>query len=106
MNFESELKKGNMVISECLKCKKITWPPSNFCNHCLNENSWRKCSKYGKIIEFSKKNNIYFCVVELENSLRLLGKITSGNPKIGKEIKIEDCGIKDNNYFLKIKVLE
>jgi uncharacterized OB-fold protein len=41
MNFETELKKGNLVISECNDCKQIVWPPSEFCNQCFNENSWR-----------------------------------------------------------------
>ena len=106
MNFESELKKGNLIISECLKCKKITWPPSNFCNVCLKENSWRKCSTLGTIIEFSKQNDVYFCIVELENSLRAMAKIISGIPEIGKKIKVVECGIEDENYLLKIKVLE
>ncbi len=105
MNFESELKKGNFLISECNHCKKIVWPSSEFCNQCLAKNSWRKCSRIGKIIEFSKQEETYFCVAVIENSIKIIGEITSGRPKIGKEVNIFDCGIVNDNYFFKMKVL-
>lgn len=106
MSFESELKKGNFLLSECKRCKKITWPPSEWCNQCLGTNSWRKSTCKGKIIEFSKKENTYFCVAEIEHSIKILGEIISDNPKIGKSIRIIDCGIKDDNYFFKMKMLD
>ena len=76
MNFESELRNGNFLISECNHCKKIVWPSSEFCNQCLGRNSWRKCSRTGKIIEFSKHKETYFCVVVIENSIKLIGEIS------------------------------
>jgi hypothetical protein len=106
MNFELELKKGNFLISECSHCKKITWPPSEFCNQCLGENSWRKCSGVGEIIEFSKKENTYFGVAEIENSIKIMGEIVSGSPEIGQKVNIIDCGIINDNYFFKMKVLD
>lgn len=106
MNFETELKKGSFVISECNHCRKIVWPPSEFCNQCLNENVWKKCSGAGKIIEFSKKENIYFCVAEIEESIKIIGEIVFGIPEIGKKITVVDCGITNNNYFFKMKVLD
>jgi len=106
MNFESELKKGNFLISECNHCEKIVWPSSEFCNLCLGKNSWRKCSCTGKIIEFSKQEKTYFCVAIIENSIKIIGEITSGRPKIGEEVNIIDCGIVDDNYFFKMKVLD
>jgi len=106
MNFESELRSGNFLISECNLCKKIIWPSSEFCNQCLGRNSWRKCSRTGKIIEFSKYKETYFCVAVIENSIKLIGEITSGSPKIGKEVDIIDCGIVNDNYFFKMKVLD
>lgn len=106
MSFESELKKGNFLISECEYCKKIVWPFSEWCNQCLGKNSWRKCTGKGKIIEFSKKEKTYFCVAEIENSIKLLGEIISDTPKIGKSVIIIDCGISDNNYFFKMKMLD
>ena len=106
MNFESELKKGNFLISECTQCKKIVWPPSEFCDQCLDKNTWRKCSSEGKIIEFSKKENIYFCVAEIENSLKIMGEIVSGTPKIGQEVSIVECGIENDDYFFKMQTLD
>ena len=106
MNFESELKKGNFIISKCNHCRKIVWPPSEFCDQCLNENIWKKCSGTGKIIEFSKKGNTYFCVAEIEKSIKIIGEIAFGIPEIGKQITIVDCGITNNNYFFKMKILD
>jgi uncharacterized OB-fold protein len=105
LNFESELKKGNFIISECSKCKKIVWPPSEFCNLCLGNNSWRKSSGIGKIIEFSKRGNAYFCVAEIEETIRIMCDLVSEAPKIGDQIKIIKCGISNGNYFFKIKVI-
>ena len=33
--FETELKAGNFVTSECSYCEKIVWPPSDYCDYCL-----------------------------------------------------------------------
>lgn len=106
MNFETELKKGEFFISECPKCKKIVWPPSEFCNQCLDHNSWRKSSGKGKIIEYSKKENTYFCVAEIEDSIKIIGELISGKPKVGNQIKICDCGISNGNYFFKIENID
>lgn len=104
MNFESELEKGNFVVPECKKCKKIVWPPSDFCNRCLREVSWRNYSNQGKIIEFSKQNNAYFCLAEFENPVKIMGKITHGIPDIGKYVKIKKCGIKEKDYYFEMSV--
>ena len=104
MNFESELKKGRFLIPECKYCDKIVWPPSEFCNQCFKEVSWRNSSYEGKIIEFSKQNNDYFCLVEIEKSIKIIGKISSGIPKIGQKVKIERCGIKDESYFFEMSL--
>lgn len=82
------------------------WPPSEFCNHCLGDNSWRKSSGVGKIIEFSKRDEVCFCVVEIEESVRIMCELVSGVPKIGKQIELTDCGVSDGNYFFKIRVIE
>lgn len=102
MNFESELKKGNFLISECKYCRIIVWPPSEFCNQCLNENTWRKCFHFGTIIEFSKKEDTYFCIAEFEKSIRIVGKIVSGTPIEKGNVELVECGISDGNYFFKM----
>ena len=105
MNFELELKKGNFIIAECIHCKKIVWPPSEFCNQCFKEVSWRKGSQEGKIIEFSKQNNEYFCLVEIENTIKIMGKLSSGIPNTEQRVKIERCGIKDDKYYFEMSLI-
>jgi len=65
--FETELKAGNFVTSECSYCKKIVWPPSDYCDYCFKEVNWRKVSENGTIVELSRKENDVFCITEFEN---------------------------------------
>jgi uncharacterized OB-fold protein len=106
MNFEDELKKGNFMVSECKVCEKIVWPPSEFCNKCLNETLWKTVSQEGIIIEFSKQNNEYFCVAEFEKSIKIMGKISSGIPEIGKKIKMINCGIRNKSHYFEMSVTQ
>lgn len=105
MNFESELKRGNFIIPECKHCQKIIWPPSEFCNQCFREVFWKKSSYEGKIIEFSKQDNDYFCLVEIENTIKIMGKISAGIPDRGKHIRIKKCGIKDESYYFEMSLI-
>lgn len=106
MKFDSELKKGNFLLSECPNCQKIVWPPSEYCDNCLREVNWQKSSGIGTILEFSKHDDQFFCVAEIDNSLRLMGKIVSGTPDIGKKVTITDCKIDEQNYVVSLKVLD
>ncbi len=101
MSFESELSKGQFCIPECLACKKIVWPPSEFCDNCNEITSLKKGDFEGKIIEFSKQNEDYFCMVEFYNSIRLMAKM-SKIPKKDQIIKISRCGISNGSYFFEI----
>ena len=101
MNFESELSKGNFYIPKCTKCSKIVWPPSEFCNHCFGDISFKNKVFEGKIIEFSRKDEVYFCLVEFEKEIRVMAKMFN-MPKIGQKVKILKCGIVDKNYFFQI----
>ena len=106
MKFESELTKGNFFLSECPNCQKIVWPPSEYCDQCLQEVNWRKSSGEGTIIEFSKQNDRFFCIAEIENAIRLMGQIISGAPEIGKKIIITDCMIDNGNHVVKMRVID
>lgn len=101
MNFESELSKGKFHIPECTVCKKIIWPPAEFCNQCFGAISLKNGNFEGKIIEFSKQNDDYFCLVEFENTIRVMAKI-SREPEIGQLVKILKCGIQDSEYFFQV----
>lgn len=98
MNFEYELSQGKFCIPKCTVCKKIVWPDADFCNHCFGPVSLIKGDFEGKIIEFSRQNDEYFCLVEFEGVVKVIAKI-SKIPKIGQTIKISKCGISDGNYF-------
>jgi hypothetical protein len=101
MSFESELSKGQFCIPECLTCKKIVWPPSEFCDNCNEITSLKKGNFEGKIIEFSKQNEDYFCMVEFYTSIRLMAKM-SKIPKKDQIVKISECGISNGGYFFEI----
>lgn len=104
MKFETELHNGNFVISECKRCNKVVWPASEICNNCLGITSWRNAKTDGRIIEFSKHDQYYFCIAEFDREIRILGRITSGSPSIGDLVKITKCGIREGNYFFEMSV--
>ena len=88
--FETELLNGNFVISNCINCKQVVWPPSNYCNICHNETKWSNSKQVGKIIEFSKKNSSYFGMIELKEKIRVMGEIFSNDePKIGQNVTMK-----------------
>ena len=101
MNFELELKKGVFSIPECKSCGKIVWPPSECCNQCFGSVILKKGEFDGEIIEFSKQNNEYFCLVEFEKHVRILAKILEV-PEIGKKVRISKCGISKGDYFFQV----
>lgn len=101
MSFEVELSKGNFFIPECAMCEKFVWPPSEFCSHCMSKTSLKKGVFQGKIIEFSKQNEEYFCIVEIENSFKIMAKM-SREPHIDQAVKITKCGTNEGGYFFEI----
>ena len=101
MSFESELSKGQFCIPECMTCKKIVWPPSEFCDNCNGETSLKKEEFEGKIVEFSKQNENYFCMVEFFDSIRLMAKMNT-IPKKDQIVKISKCGISEGSYFFHV----
>ena len=50
MSFENELEKGQFCIPECLSCKKLVWPPSEFCDKCNGETSLKDEEFKAKIL--------------------------------------------------------
>ena len=55
----------------------------------------------GKIIEFSKQNENYFCMVEFFDSIRLMAKMNT-SPKKDQIVKISKCGISEGSYFFHV----
>ena len=98
MNFETELSQGKFMIPECGVCKKIVWPPTEFCNDCFGPVFLKNGNFEGEILEFSKQNNDYFCLVEFEKNIKIMAKM-SETPKIGQMVKILKCGISNGSHF-------
>ena len=99
--FETELKAGNFVTSECTNCNKIVWPPSDYCDNCFKDVNWRKVSKNGKIIELSRKEDDVFCIAEFEDKIRVIGKLDAeiNMVKPGQAVKLSKCLNNDKNSF-------
>ena len=104
MNFESEIRQGRLVVSKCDACKVTVWPPSGFCSRCLGMTSWKDAQAAGTVLEYSKKDESYFCVVEMHDSFRVIGRVASGTPKIGQKAELQKCGIRDGAYFFEFEL--
>ncbi len=99
--FENELNNGDFIVSECINCKQIVWPPSDFCNICHNITKWRNTDNIGIIIEFSKKNDEFFGLIEIEQNLRIMGKIiTKKIPKINQKVVLKKCSFNKIPKFI------
>ena len=99
--FENELKKGNFVISKCQKCKKVVWPVNDICDNCFSKVVWISGSISARIIEYSKQKNNWFCLVETNDQIRMLGTLKSDNePKIEQKILLDDCFFDKKPHFI------
>ena len=106
MNFEKELMKGNFMISTCPKCEITVWPPNNICSKCFGAVNWEKCSEVGKLVEFSKENEKYFCLAEFDRGVRIMGVLTaSSEPKIGQKVELEKASMHDGNYCFEMNTI-
>lgn len=102
------MKKGKFIVSECKLCKGIVWPPSDFCSKCFTKTEWRGIDKIGKILEFSKKEDQYFCLAEFENAVKIMGTLLLEShqvPKIGHQVNLDECGIKDGTHYFVMKLI-
>ena len=99
--FEKELSHGNFVVSECVRCNEVVWPSSNFCNICHNMTEWRSIDNIGTIIEFSKRNDEFFGLIEIEQNLRIMGKIISKKtPEINQKVALTKCTFDQTPKFI------
>lgn len=105
MNLEEEISKGNFVVPECPTCKKIVWPSSTICNSCFNYTVLKHGPREGKILEFSKTGDAFFCIVEFKNQIRLICTLISQKtPKIGDKVSLISCGINNGNYVFTVSL--
>jgi len=88
--FDEQLKKGSFQICHCKKCEQNIWPPNETCHICNEETEWSESMYVGKIIEFSKKDSLYFGIIELKENIRIMGEIHSTKePKIGQNVTMK-----------------
>ncbi len=98
--FETELKAGRFVIPECPRCQKIAWPPSESCTQCFGNTVWRTVNGPGTLVEHSAKDGKMFCIVELEESFRIMGTLECDKePVPGQRIKVSSCGFDGSPKF-------
>ncbi len=96
-----ELKEREFICSSCQNCKKLVWPPNDYCNRCFGEVVWRPVSQIGKLVEFSKKGDTFFCIAEFENEIRVMGSLDGiTTPVIGQDLKLVKCSYDGNEEFV------
>lgn len=99
--FEQELKNNNFVCSSCQKCKKLVWPPSDFCNSCFNDVVWKKMARNATLIEFSRDKDEVFCIAEFEGGIRIMGSIkNSSDLKVGQSLILVRCNCDVKEEFI------
>ena len=97
--FEKQLERGIFQICYCKNCNNTIWPPKEICHICHNETDWKKSTNLGKIIEFSKKESMYFGLIEIDEGIRVLGDIsTKSTPKIGQSVRMNVSFNSKPNY--------
>jgi len=105
--FIESLKTGKLTTSKCMSCEDLIWPPSDVCPKCLSDNiEWVEVGSNGKLLEFSESmitdKPVIFGMVELNESIRLLGRIICNNDielKKGINVKLIKCGIENNDVY-------
>lgn len=94
-----DLDDSKLIITECEKCNKIIWPKCNFCDACLQKTNKRNIRDIGKIVEFSQKDQIIFCIGEFEQ-IRIIGTLHANVNDIFPNSKIKlHITKKSNNKY-------
>ena len=87
--FEKQLERGIFQICYCKNCNNTIWPPKEICYICHNITNWKDSKNLGKILEFSKKESMYFGLIEIDDGIRILGEISSAlAPKVGQSVRM------------------
>jgi uncharacterized OB-fold protein len=103
-SYERFLQEEKIMGSQCSKCGALAMPPRPICVSCLgNELEWIQFRGVGKLAAFtriivappfmakegfSKKNPYLVGVVELEESVKFVARITGIDTKNPEEIKV------------------
>lgn len=69
----------DLEIYRCPRCKRTGWPIQRYCSGCLAETDVVVASPRGRIIEFSQRDGVYFCVADFDG-VRLVCTLRSSRP--------------------------
>lgn len=62
------------------------------CNSCFGNVVWKPVTRIAKLIEFSRKGDEIFGIVEFESSIRVMGRImTTSALQIGQMLNLVEC---------------
>jgi uncharacterized OB-fold protein len=99
--FEQELKNNVFVSSFCTRCNKHVWPPSEICNSCFGDIVWKPVTRTARLIEFSRKGDEIFGIVEFEGSIRVMAKIMAvSDLQIGQMLNLIECNYDEKANFV------
>ena len=125
--FEAALHHGLFKIPRCNTCRKIVWPPIEFCDACLGTVSLEHDPQVricGRIIECSESrqdfarhgiNNTagFFCLVEIKQAIRIMASLSktaaaSRLPGPGSRVILKSCGINpaDSSYVFDVEMCD
>ncbi len=99
--FKENLKKNNFICSYCEKCERVVWPPSDLCNRCFSQVTWKNLDRKAKLIELIKKDGEQICIAEFKSGIRIMGTLLHGeNLKVGDFLNLVKCDYeKTEKYF-------
>lgn len=95
MILEECLRGGVFCVTSCDSCRRTVWPPSRYCNACLGRTILRPYRARGVVLEFSSRQGAVFCVCRFGGELNLMGRMTSGECRVGMSVTISRCGMSD-----------
>lgn len=105
MTFVIKILDQKFVVSYCTNCEKTVWPPSEFCNRCFSASVPKAISPIGKLVEFSKKNDQSFGLVEFDGNIRVIARLQESKTLYeGVSARLEKCNLVKNNYDFEVSI--
>ncbi|MCS6768550.1 MAG: zinc ribbon domain-containing protein [Candidatus Nitrosocaldus sp.] len=109
--FIASLAKGVFTIARCKSCSSVVWPPNPVCRICLGmDMEWvdmypARDEIRGRIVMVSESHirKARFALIELENGIRLFGRIMDDDKDLctGSPVLMVGCGIEgDEPYYV------
>lgn len=102
--FYANLKKRKFTTTRCKKCKKVFFPPREFCPHCLSNNlEWIELSGKGKLYAFTQQErSIRFPKPDVVGLIELDEKVGKVFTRIDAQLEELKIGQKMQISFINI----